>query len=118
MNSMSDSDAVVTSERRIPRRPLILAACMAASFMAAVEATIMATAMPAVANGLGGFCLFAWVFSAYMLGQAATIPLYGRLADMYGRRRIFFAGVFIFLLGSTLCGFSESMLQLVIFRAI
>ncbi|MGD0431622.1 MAG: MFS transporter [Acetobacteraceae bacterium] len=115
---MSDSDAVVTSERRIPRRPLILGACMAASFMAAVEATIMATAMPAVANSLGGFGLFAWVFSAYMLGQAATIPLYGRLADMYGRRRIFFAGVFIFLLGSTLCGFSRSMLQLVIFRAI
>jgi EmrB/QacA subfamily drug resistance transporter len=91
---------------------------MAASFMAAVEATIIATAMPTVANDLDGFGLFAWVFSAYMLGQAATIPLYGRLADIYGRRKIFFAGVFIFLLGSTLCGFSESMLQLVIFRAI
>jgi EmrB/QacA subfamily drug resistance transporter len=91
---------------------------MAASFMAAVEATIIATAMPTVANDLDGFGLFAWVFSAYMLGQAATIPLYGRLADIYGRRKIFFAGVFIFLLGSTLCGFSESMLQLVIYRAI
>ena len=91
---------------------------MAASFMAAVEATIIATAMPTVATSLDGFGLFAWVFSAYMLGQAATIPLYGRLADIYGRRRIFFAGVFIFLLGSTLCGFSRSMLQLVIFRAI
>ena len=86
--------------------------------MAAVEATIIATAMPTVANDLDGFGLFAWVFSAYMLGQAATIPLYGRLADMYGRRKIFFAGVFFFLLGSTLCGFSTSMLQLVIFRAI
>src|SRR5215472_3527530 len=100
------------------RRRLILAACMAASFMAAVEATIMATAMPSIAAGLGGFGLFAWAFSAYMLAQAATIPIYGRLADIYGRRRVFYAGASLFLLGSTLCGFSHSMLQLVIFRAV
>jgi EmrB/QacA subfamily drug resistance transporter len=91
---------------------------MAASFMAAVEATIMATAMPSIAASLGGFDLFAWAFSAYMLGQAATIPVYGRLADIYGRRRVFYAGTGLFLLGSTLCGFSHTMLQLVIFRAV
>ena len=99
-------------------RPLILAACMAASFMAAIEATIIATAMPSIAADLGGFGLFSWVFSAYMLTQAATIPLYGRLADIYGRRRIFFIGTGLFLLGSMLCGFSRSMPQLVLFRAI
>src|SRR5271167_1891461 len=106
---MSNSDAAITSERRAPRRSLILAACMAASFMAAVDATIIATAMPRVANNLDGFGLFAWVFSAYMLGQAATIPLYGRLADIYGRRQVFFIGAGLFLIGSTLCGFSHNM---------
>ena len=83
-----ETDATVTPARRT----FILAACMAASFMAAVEATIIATAMPSIATSLGGFGLFAWVFSAYMLTQAATIPVYGRLADIYGRRRVFFAG--------------------------
>ncbi|MEJ0016893.1 MAG: MDR family MFS transporter [Acetobacteraceae bacterium] len=102
----------------IARRRLILAACMAASFMAAVEATIMATAMPSIAASLGGFDLYAWAFSAYMLGQAATIPIYGRLADIHGRRRVFFAGAGLFLVGSLLCGLSQTMVQLVIFRAI
>jgi EmrB/QacA subfamily drug resistance transporter len=115
---MSDSDATTIADIPLARRPLILAACMAASFMAAVEATIIATVMPSIANSLGGFSLFAWVFSSYMLAQAATIPVYGRLADIYGRRRVFYAGAGLFLLGSTLCGFSHSMLQLVVFRAV
>src|ERR1700722_18402205 len=115
---MSNAQAAIDSDRRVPRRPLILAACMAATFMAAVEATVMATAMPAVANSLGGFGLFAWVFSSYMLAQATTIPLFGRLADVYGRRNVFFAGAFLFLLGSTLCGFFHDMLKLVVFRVI
>src|ERR1700742_3231587 len=87
----------------IARRPLILAACMAATFMAAVEATIMATSMPAIASSLGGFDLYPWAFSAYMLSQAATIPIYGRLADIYGRRNVFYAGTSLFLAGSALC---------------
>ncbi len=115
---MSEANASLAPEIPLARRPLILAACMAASFMAAVEATIIATAMPSIAEALGGFRLFAWVFSAYMLTQAATIPLYGRLADIYGRRRVFFAGAGLFLIGSLLCGFSHTMLQLVLFRAI
>jgi EmrB/QacA subfamily drug resistance transporter len=114
----SDSGLALIPEVPLARRKLILAACMAASFMAAVEATIIATVMPSIANSLGGFGLYAWVFSAYMLAQAATIPLYGRLADIYGRRRVFFAGAGLFLIGSTLCGFSHTMLQLVAFRAI
>jgi EmrB/QacA subfamily drug resistance transporter len=114
----SDSALAVSPEIPLARRKLILAACMAASFMAAVEATIIATVMPSIANSLGGFGLYAWVFSAYMLAQAATIPLYGRLADIYGRRKVFFAGAGLFLIGSTLCGFSHTMLQLVAFRAI
>ena len=115
---MTEANASFPGQIPAARRRLILAACMAASFMAAVEATIIATAMPSIAEALGGFGLFAWVFSAYMLAQAATIPLYGRLADIYGRRQVFFVGVGLFLVGSTLCGFSHNMLQLVMFRAV
>jgi len=115
---MSEVNSFLAPQVPLARRPLILVACMAATFMAAVEATIMATAMPSIAATLGGFGLFAWVFSAYMLTQAATIPVYGRLADIYGRRRVFYAGAGLFLVGSTLCGFSHSMAQLVLFRAI
>ncbi|HTI83216.1 MAG TPA: MDR family MFS transporter [Acetobacteraceae bacterium] len=115
---MPEADLISAPVTFRARRPLILAACMAASFMAAVEATIMATAMPSIAADLGGFDLYAWAFSAYMLAQAATIPIYGRLADMYGRRSVFYGGAGLFLIGSTLCGFSHSMLQLVVFRAL
>jgi EmrB/QacA subfamily drug resistance transporter len=100
------------------RRLLVLVACIFAMFMAAVEATIVATAMPTIVADLGGFALFSWVFAAYLLAQAVTIPIYGRLADLYGRRRVFFAGAALFLLGSTLCGLAPSMLLLVAFRAL
>ena len=100
------------------RRPLVLVACIFAMFMAAVEATIVATAMPTIVADLGGFALFSWVFAAYLLAQAVTIPIYGRLADLYGRRRVFFFGTALFLLGSTLCGLAPSMLLLVSFRAL
>ncbi len=89
---------------------------MLASFMAAVEATIVATAMPTIVSELGGFRFFSWVFAAYLLAQAVSTPLYGRLADLYGRKPIFMVGAAVFLIGSTACGFTRSMLLLVIFR--
>ena len=79
---------------------------MMAIFMAAVEATIVATAMPTIVSDLGGFQLFSWVFAAYLLAQAVSTPVYGRLADLYGRKRMFFIGATIFLAGSTACGFT------------
>lgn len=79
---------------------------MMAIFMAAVEATIVATAMPTIVSDLGGFRLFSWVFAAYLLAQAVSTPVYGRLADLYGRKRMFFIGATIFLVGSTACGFT------------
>jgi EmrB/QacA subfamily drug resistance transporter len=79
---------------------------MMAIFMAAVEATIVATAMPTIVSDLGGFDLFSWVFAAYLLAQAVSTPVYGRLADIYGRKRMFFIGASIFLAGSTACGFT------------
>jgi EmrB/QacA subfamily drug resistance transporter len=100
------------------RRKLVLSACMMATFMAAVESTIVVTAMPGIATKLGGFSLFSWAFSSYMLAQAVSIPVYGRLADAYGRKRLFLAGTGLFLLGSVLCGFSTGMVQLVLFRAV
>ncbi|MBS0223635.1 MAG: MFS transporter [Proteobacteria bacterium] len=100
------------------RRSLILAACMMATFMAAVESTIVATAMPTIVADLGDFHLFSWVFAAYLLSQAVSIPIYGRLADLFGRKRIFFAGASLFLVGSTLCGFAQGMLSLIAFRAL
>ncbi len=91
---------------------------MLANFMAAVEATIVATAIPTIVSSLGGFSLFTWVFSAFLLTQGATIPLYGKLADLYGRKKVFVFGVSLFLAGSALCGFAGSMYMLIIFRAI
>ena len=100
------------------RRTLVLAAAMMAIFMAAVESTIVATAMPSIVAALGGFSLFSWVFTAYLLTQAVTIPIYGRLADLYGRKPVFFAGASLFLAASALCGFERSMPVLIGLRAL
>jgi EmrB/QacA subfamily drug resistance transporter len=100
------------------RRPFVLAAVMLAMFMAAIEATIVATAMPSIVAELGGFSLFSWVFSVYLLMQVITIPIYGKLSDLFGRIPVFTVGVIIFLIGSILCGFAETMTMLIIFRLI
>jgi EmrB/QacA subfamily drug resistance transporter len=95
---------------------LVTAAVLMGMFMAAVESSIVAPAMPTIVATLGGFQLFTWVFSSYLLAQVVTIPIYGRLADVYGRKRVFCISTVIFLLGSTLCGFAQSMEALIGFR--
>ncbi|PTQ56116.1 MAG: Multidrug resistance protein B [Candidatus Carbobacillus altaicus] len=102
---------------RQKHRPLILVAVLLAMFMAAVESTIVATAMPTIVGELGGFELLSMVFAVYLLTQAITIPIYGKLADLYGRKKVFLIGVAIFLLGSLLSGLSPSMEALIVFRA-
>jgi len=102
----------------IVQRRLVTAACMLAIFMAAVEATIVATAMPTIVAELGGFRLFSWVFAAYLLATAVSTPLYGRLADLYGRKPVFIVGAAVFLVGSAASGFTRDMLLLVIFRVV
>jgi len=96
----------------------VLVAALSTSFMAAIEATIVATAMPMIVGTLGGFNLFSWVFSGYLLTQAITIPIYGRLADIHGRKRILHFGIALFLLGSVLCGLAWNMASLIAFRIV
>ncbi|OED32823.1 MFS transporter [Planococcus maritimus] len=101
-----------------PKRPLILLAVMLAMFVSAVEATIVSTAMPSIAADLGGFSKYSWVFSAYLLMSTVTVLLYGKLADLVGRKAIFAFGMLLFLFGSLLCGLADSMEQLIAFRFI
>ncbi|UCZ54403.1 MFS transporter [Bacillus shivajii] len=100
------------------KRSLVLAAVMLAMFMAAVEGTIVATVMPSIVSDLGGFALFSWVFSAYLLMQVVTIPIYGKLSDIFGRKRVFSIGVTIFLIGSIMCGLAPSIEFLIMSRFI
>ncbi len=112
-----ESEAYRSPAARRQRR-LILSACMMAQFMAAVEGTIVGTAMPTIVADLGGFHLFSWVFASYLLAQAASTPIYGRLADIYGRKRVFIIGASLFLVASTACGFAWGMVPLIAMRTI
>ena len=100
------------------RRPFVLAAVMIASFMIAIEATIVSTAMPQIAGQLGDLRLYSWVFSSFLLAQTATTVVFGKLADLYGRRSVLLVGIGIFLVGSILCGMASSMSALIAFRLI
>jgi len=102
----------------VPRRGLVLIAALIATFIPAVESSIVATAMPTIVGALHGFRLFSWVFAVPLLTMAVTIPLYGRLADIYGRKRVFYFGTGVFLVGTTLCGFARSTEALILCRAV
>ncbi len=91
---------------------------MLAMALVAMDSTIVATAIPQVVADLGGFSLVGWVFSIYLLAQTVTIPVYGKLADLYGRKPVLVIGVVIFLIGSLLSAFSPNMVALIIFRAL
>jgi EmrB/QacA subfamily drug resistance transporter len=97
-------------------RPYVIASIMLATFMAAIEGTIVATAMPSIVGQLGGFTYYSWVFSAYLLAQSTTTVIYGKLADLFGRKPTLIIGIVLLLVGSLLCGFAWSMTSLVIFR--
>ena len=98
------------------RRRYVVAAIMLANFMVAIEATIVATAMPRIVGDLGGFTYYSWVFSAFLLTQSATTVVYGKLADVFGRKPVLAFGIIVFLIGSLLSGFSTSMAMLIGFR--
>ncbi|MFN8500062.1 MAG: MDR family MFS transporter [Anaerolineae bacterium] len=97
---------------------LVTASIMLGLALAAIEATVVSTAMPTIISQLGGLAEYGWVFSVYALTSAVMTPIFGKLSDLYGRRPVFLVGMAIFLVGSALSGLSQSMTQLIIFRAI
>lgn len=100
------------------QRRWILAALMLTVMLAAMDTTIVSTAIPQVVRDLGGFKLFSWVFSIYLLAQAVTIPVYGKLADIVGRKPVLIVGTLIFLAGSVASAFAWSMTTLIAFRGV
>ena len=119
----------MTLRERLARKPpgyqftigrvlAIYSGLMVALLLAALDQTIVATALPKVVSDLGGITQYAWVFTAYMLGSTVTVPLYGKLGDAHGRKPLFIVAIMIFLIGSALCGLSQNMWELVVFRAI
>ena len=97
---------------------LITAGVMAGIAVAALDSTVVGTAMPTIIGQLGGVEQYGWVFAGYLLTATTTVPLYSKLADIYGRKPIFLFGLALFVIGSVLCGFSTSMTMLIAFRAV
>ncbi len=100
------------------RRWAVTIGVMTGMFIAALEATVVGTAMPTVIASLGGLNHYSWVFSAYLVTSTVTVPVWGKLSDIYGRRLLYQIGIAIFLLGSILSGMSDTMTQLIVYRAI
>ncbi len=102
-----------------PKRKIItMIGVLLAMLLAALDQTIVGTALPRIVRELGGADHLTWVVTAYMLASTITVPIYGKLSDLYGRKWFTFAGILIFLVGSALCGQSHNMAELIIFRAI
>ncbi|CDN41569.1 MDR family MFS transporter [Paenibacillus sp. P22] len=97
---------------------VIIAALLLATLMASMDNTIVATAIGTIVGDLGGFDKLMWVTSAYMVAEMAGMPIFGKLSDMYGRKRFFIFGLIVFMIGSALCGTAETIVQLSIYRAI
>jgi EmrB/QacA subfamily drug resistance transporter len=104
----------VSAQRTI----LITAGLMLSLFLASMESTVVSTGMPTIVSQLGGLESYSWVFTAFMLASTTTVPLYGKLSDLFGRRPVFVAAMAIFLIGSALCGLAATMPQLIAFRTI
>ena len=97
---------------------LIYMALMLGMLLAALDQTIVSTALPTIVGDLGGLNRYAWVGTAYILAQTISTPMYGKLGDLYGRKRLFRIAIIIFLIGSVLCGIAQNMDQLIAFRAL
>ena len=118
---MTDVEVTVEpaeSATEADNRGAVVAALMLTIGLAAIDSTIVATAVPQIVGDLGGFSLFPWIFSIYLLTQAVTVPIYGRLSDVYGRKPVLLVGVGGFLAGSILCGLAWSMVALIVFRGV
>ena len=102
----------------LPRRRAITVGLLLGMSLGALEATVVSTAMPTVIATLGGLAHYSWVFSAYLLTSTASVPIWGRLSDLYGRRRLYLIGVAVFLVGSVMSGAATNMVLLIAARAL
>jgi EmrB/QacA subfamily drug resistance transporter len=118
MSALSADESLPAVPLSRNRRIVVTAGLLLGMTLGALEATVVATAMPTVIARLGGLEHYSWVFSAYLLTSTASVPVWGRLSDLRGRRKLYLIGITIFLVGSALCGAAQSMLQLVAARAI
>jgi EmrB/QacA subfamily drug resistance transporter len=108
----------IESDEGQPALRLVFAGLLLVMLMAALDQTIVATALPTIVGDLGGLSHISWVVTAYLLAQTAVTPLYGKLGDMYGRKVVLQVGLVVFLIGSALCGLSQSLDELIAFRAL
>ncbi|HEX2564670.1 MAG TPA: MFS transporter, partial [Acidimicrobiales bacterium] len=104
----------------LPRRQVLIvfSGIMLGLLLAAIDQTIVATALPTITGELGGLDHLAWVVTAYLLTETVSTPVYGKLGDLYGRKRLFQSAIVVFLIGSALSGLATSMGMLIIFRAV
>ncbi|MFD7611099.1 MFS transporter [Streptomyces sp. NPDC059828] len=100
------------------RRGPVVAALMLGMALAALDGTVVSTAVPQIVGELGGFSVFSWLFSGYLLAATVTIPVYGKLSDTFGRKPVLITGIVLFLVGSLLCGTAWSMTSLIAFRVV
>jgi len=107
-------EAVISSKSR----KYIIIASLLALFLAALDALVMSAAMPTIVADLGGLHLYSWVYSAYLLARAVSLPIFGKLADIFRSRRLYIISICIFLLGSVLAGLAQSMMQLILSRVL
>src|SRR5919201_2077168 len=117
---MSAAAVALSAQATRPRREVyvVFAALMLAVLLAALDSTIVATALPTITADLGGVDQLSWVVTGYLLSSTISTPLYGKLGDLYGRKRIFQGSIVIFLVGSALCGQSQGMGELIAFRTL
>jgi len=119
MNTGSRPEAVNVIGSLPPRQvTLSLAGVMLAMFLSSLNQTVVSTAMPRIITDLGGFSQYAWVTTSFLITSTVVVPITGKLTDMYGRKLFYIAGILIFTIGSLLCGFSQSITQIIIFRGI
>jgi len=113
-----EPEVLVEGERSHAEIMVVLSALLLAMLLAALDQTIVATALPRIASDLNGLNRLSWVATSYLLTSAISTPLYGKIGDLFGRKKIFQAAIVIFLVGSALCGLSQTMSQLIFFRGL
>jgi EmrB/QacA subfamily drug resistance transporter len=118
--SSASKAPVVTHDRELEHGEImvIMSALMLALLLGALDQTIVATALPKIANDLHGLSEYSWVATAYLLTSAVSTPIYGKISDMFGRKKIFQFSIILFLIGSALCGLSQTMTELIFFRGL